>query len=198
MAACSNSGFVTQDLCAVGSRASGASTSQASAAETLWGAVLKTEPDKVSETSTDDVQAALLRVLPSEAPNCWGKTLQVSGQLHGCETGSQRHLVLTTADETWLEVTSQQCMWYSSVDGSKEDVQHTFTAPCHVDWAVATGIGTLKVPDGTEHVQGGTIDVQVSRTAMHSQRQDKKQKLDDKWMWDLLWAEELQKSSINL
>lgn len=176
-------GSAVQDLCAAG-----ASTSQVSAAQTLWGAVSKTELGQAIEGSTD-AETALQMLLPSEAPSCWGKTMQVSGQLHGYQTSNQRQLLLTA--------TSDECAGSPSGDGSIE-AEHRFTAPAHVSWDAATNIGTVQVPDGTTDVQGGTMAVQVARSAVPMRQKGKQPPLDEKWMWDLLWAETLDKTSMNV
>jgi hypothetical protein len=182
---------LVQDLCATG-----ASTSHMSAAETLWGAVSKSDLCQDVVAVGRDTEIALLTALPNEAPRCLGNQMQVSGKLHGSQTGSQRQLLVTADDEEWSFAAAQLCMGQSSVDGNTEVVEHSFTAPCVVDWDTVTGVGTVKVPDRTEDVQGGIIRVQVGRKAVHSQQKHRKRRLDRRWMWELLWAEALDKPSI--
>ena len=184
----STSSTVVQDLCA-----SGAGTSEASAAHTLWGAVSKTEMGQAVETG-GDVEAALHEVLCGQAPSCRGDNMQASGQLHGYQVGDQRHLLLTAVDEEWKDAARDVCMGHLAM----EDATHSFTAPGQLAWDVTTGIGTVKVPDGAANVQGGVLDVQVARSTVPKQPEVEQVGPDDAWMWELLWAETLDKSSMHV
>jgi hypothetical protein len=165
-----------------------------SAAETLWAAVLESDIGQEADIDTTmHTETALLKVLPAEAPRCLGKQMHACGNLHGCQTGNQRHLLVTSENEDWSTVSAQLRMGLSSVDNRTEAVEHAFEASCEVDWSPATGVGTATVPDGTHTLQGGRVPVQVRRDTVLTHHKQKKRPLDRQWMWELLWAESMEK-----
>ena len=63
-----------------------------------------------------EVEAALLSVLCSHAPSCLGGKMAACGQLHGCQAGDQRQLLLTAFNEDWKDAAGELCMGHKGAE----------------------------------------------------------------------------------
>jgi hypothetical protein len=181
---------VVQDLCT-----EGGSDSQTAAVEALWEAVSASQLAEAVDNSID-AKAGLLELLTREAPSCLGTSLQVSGELHAFEAGDHKHLLLAASHEEWRNITAS--MGLQRATAASNETVHTFSTPCHVVWDSHTGIGTATLSEGSTHAACGEVSVQVARGGVLSRQREIQPSTAGTWMWDLIWAESVQKSKVNL